>query len=67
MYLPNQSEPVQRVLAGQPLMHQSKDCAGPLSADHHGPDMRAGEYGVHASFSLGSIVPIISTLAGLLA
>jgi len=65
MYVPMQREPVQRPLAGQPFVNQSKEWATPSC-------MRAGEYGVQPSQSwqslLGSIAtPILQNLGGALA
>jgi hypothetical protein len=61
MHFPMQREPVQRPLAGQPFVNQSKDSAVVLASDRHASAMRPGEYGVQPSFSWTSLLPILAT------
>jgi hypothetical protein len=46
MYLPRQSEPVQRTLVGRPFVNQGNGSASDLSAEQ---GMRSSEYGVQPS------------------
>jgi hypothetical protein len=64
MYLPRQSEPVQRTLPGRPFVNQGNGSASDLSAYTNEQGMRASEYGVQPSgFDWESIVNYFRPIA----
>jgi hypothetical protein len=65
MYLPRQSQPVQRTLVGRPLSGQ--DASGEQSLEALEQGMRGGEFGVQPSGVdwgqvVGTALPILASL-----